>query len=198
MEIKKIGMLSVIERLPKSMYKCICDCGNERLVKVGHFNTGAVKSCGCHWKTGMTNTREAWSYANMMARCHNPKNKRYKDYGAKGIVVCEEWRNSRKKFYEDMGPCPDGFQIDRIDNTKGYFKENCRWVDPKQNMINRSISLFWIVDGAKYSCLREASFGTGKSQATIRAWCQGRFAEGRYYPPKSNCSVEYVYPKELS
>jgi hypothetical protein len=190
---KKHFMLEVVEKLSKSRFLCKCDCGNTRILKIGHFNTGHFKSCGCHWKTGLTNSREQMSYANMMARCHNPKNKRYKDYGEVGIVVCKEWRNNFKQFYKDMGPCPDGYQIDRIDNTKGYSKENCRWTTPKKNMNNRSNSGIWTVNGAEYESSKLAALDLNLSTATIIAWCKGRIAQGRYYAPKPGCSFRYLY-----
>lgn len=188
-------MLVVVEKLPNSKYKCLCDCGNERIVKIGHFNAGTAKSCGCHWKTGLSRSREMMCYQNMMARCHNPKNKRYKDYGAMGIEVCKEWRDDIRVFYKDMGPCPDGYQIDRIDNTKGYSKENCRWVSAKENMANRSVSRKWFVNGQEFVSAMQAAKKMNVSSATIIAWCKGRLSNGKYYPPKVGCHVEYVYPK---
>lgn len=193
MSIKKNGMLEAVERLPNSYYKCLCDCGNERIVRVGHFNSGKIKSCGCHWRTGGTGTREQWSYNNMMNRCHNPNNKRYKDYGQKGIIVCDEWRGNFKQFLKDMGKCPDGFQIDRIDNSKGYSKENCRWASPKENMQNRNISRKWNVFGEVYGSAKDAAKKYNVSESTIYAWCRGRIAKGIYYKPKEKCGFEFIY-----
>lgn len=192
----KHGMLSMIERLPGSKYKCLCECGNERIVKIGHFNTGKLKSCGCHWKTGKTGSKEQMSHNNMMARCHNPQNKRYKDYGAIGIVVCEEWRNNFKKFYKDMGPCPDGYQIDRIDNTKGYYKENCRWISPKENMKNRSVTKIWIVNGLEFTSSVDAAKHFGVTPTSIMAWCKGRATQSAFYAPKKNCGFRLLYENE--
>lgn len=193
MLMQRIEMLLVIEKLPQSKYKCLCDCGNEKIVKVGHFNSGKMKSCGCHWRNPKNNSREKISYGNMMSRCHNPKNKRYKDYGAKGLTVCLEWKQNFKQFYQDMGDCPDGYQIDRIDNTKGYSKENCRWVDPKTNMNNRSISRIWSINGVDYKTSKEAAKALGLSFTTVIAWCKGRIANGIFYPPKDGCSFRYIY-----
>lgn len=191
---KKIFKLTAVERLAGSKYRCVCDCGNERIMHVGHFNSGYAKSCGCHViRHGKSNSREQMSYSNMMARCHNPKNKRYKDYGEKGIFVCDEWRNNFYQFYLDMGDCPSGYQIDRIDNRKGYSKENCRWVDAKTNMNNRSISVTWIVYGKRFQTTIEAAKHFNVSTSTITAWCKGRTAEGRYYKPKEGCSYEKLY-----
>ena len=72
----------------------------------------------------------------MIARCHNPKNWAYQWYGARGISVCVEWRESLEKFVIDMG-LSDGRQIERKDNSLGYFKENCTWVDAETQANNR-------------------------------------------------------------
>lgn len=193
MTLGRVGMLSAVERLKGSKYRCICDCGKERVISVGHFNTGKHSSCGCsHWHGHAANkakSREYITYHNMMARCYKPHNKRYCDYGAKGIIVCERWRESFQNFLDDMGVCPAGFQIDRIDNAKSYSPENCRWVSPKENMANRSISKIWTVFGREYMSTTDAAKEHSVSVHTIRAWCAGRVAEGRYYAPKPGCSV---------
>lgn len=78
------------------------------------------------------------TWQSMIDRCHNTRSKQYKDYGGRGIFVCDEWRNSFKSFYDDMGNKPfKGAQIDRINNDDGYYKENCRWVTKHQNLWNR-------------------------------------------------------------
>lgn len=190
---KRVGMLAVVEVLENSRVRCVCDCGNERTLKVGHFNYGKSKSCGCHWRLPVGHEKERISYGNMMARCHNPKNKRYADYGGSGIFVCDAWRSNAKQFIKDMGKCPDGFQIDRIDNTKGYSKDNCRWISPKENMANRSISLVFVVNGDRFRSSKDAAVSSGVCTATIFAWCKGRLANGVFYPPRPGCGVEPVY-----
>lgn len=73
----------------------------------------------------------------MLSRCRNPKDNNYPNYGGRGITVCERWYKF-ENFYDDMGELPFyDAQIDRIDNEKGYFKENCRWVTHKENSRNR-------------------------------------------------------------
>ena len=188
------GMLKVVGRLPGSKYECICACGQKRIVQVGHFNAGYYSSCGCnvshhgHARNG-SKSREYISYHNMLSRCHNPNNKRFGDYGGKGISVCESWKKSFDAFIADMGACPEGMQIDRIDNQKGYFPENCRWASRRQNQRNRSCSCVWIVDGKRFNTSAEAASVLGVSAATINAWCKGRTSEGRFYPAKPNCRV---------
>lgn len=191
---KRVHMLEVVERLDGSLLRCLFDCGNERVIRVGHFNTGHMKSCGCHKPHhGKSGSREAICYSNMLARCHNPKNKRFKDYGAKGILVCERWRNSASAFHEDMGDCPDGFTIDRIDNTKGYYPDNCRWVSRAENQRNRMISKRWFVHEIEFPAAQEAADYFHVTVATIKAWCEGRLAKGRWYDPKDGCWTEHLY-----
>lgn len=78
-------------------------------------------------------------FCNMKQRCLNPNSPGFKDYGGRGIGICERWKgkNGLSKFYQDMGPRPKGYQIDRIDNNGDYSPKNCRWVTPKQNHRNK-------------------------------------------------------------
>ena len=76
----------------------------------------------------------------MKDRCNNPNNKFYKDYGGRGIEVCEEWTHSFKRFMEDMGPKPEGYSIDRTDNDSGYSPDNCCWATMKEQATHRRIT----------------------------------------------------------
>lgn len=79
-------------------------------------------------------------WINMRVRCVNLNHKQYKDYGGRGISVCEEWLDF-ETFYRDMGDMPQGMSIDRIDNNKGYCKENCKWSTRQEQCENRRTNL---------------------------------------------------------
>ncbi len=76
-------------------------------------------------------------YHGMLQRCYNKKQVGYARYGAVGITVCQEWLDDPEQFAKDMGPLPFGYQLDRIDNTKGYSPDNCRWVTEREQNDNR-------------------------------------------------------------
>jgi hypothetical protein len=79
------------------------------------------------------------SYRSMIRRCHDPRGWSYNSYGAKGISVCDRWRgpNGFDNFFSDMGIRPEGMSIDRIDGTKGYSPDNCRWASKRTQVLNR-------------------------------------------------------------
>ena len=127
---------------PITSWLCRCECGTERVVRGCSLRTGKSVSCGCYVRElntvhGLAGTKTNSSWRSMMLRCHDPADDSYARYGGAGIRVCAEWHDFRR-FAADMGLCPPGHQIDRIDNSKGYEPSNCRWVTVKQQQNNRS------------------------------------------------------------
>lgn len=149
---QKYGRLKIIEKLKtrdkhkKVVWKCLCDCGNFTEVNTKNIRTGNTASCGC-LKTekttihGMTNSRAFSTWSGMRTRCLNKNSDSYSKYGARGIKIDKAW-NTFIGFYKDMGDPPDGMSLDRIDNDKGYSKENCRWATPYTQAVNRKSTRF--------------------------------------------------------
>lgn len=151
----KFSRLLVKERIKGSKWLCICECGKEVIAQTHALKTGRVKSCGCYsreitTKHGMEGTPTYNTWAHMLSRCNNANHKQYADYGGRGITVCEEWR-SFINFLTDMGNKPKGMSLDRINNDLGYYKENCRWTDQKQQIRNRRVSKIVEFQGRKVS-----------------------------------------------
>lgn len=146
--------LTVIERAESqnnhARWVCACECGNIVIVKGIHLKSGHTKSCGCSkielhtkrlTKHGHSGTSLYNVWCSMKERCFNEHAERYKDYGGRGITVCEEWRNSFEAFYADVSKLPhfseQGYSLDRINNNGNYEPNNVRWATIKEQANNK-------------------------------------------------------------
>lgn len=165
---QKFERLTVLEfwgiRNHKAYWKCRCDCGEETVVLGAHLTGGHSKSCGClqreklritiqnngTHKMSHTSIYETWH--SMKSRCLNSTNESYKNYGARGITVCERWLKF-ENFYEDVSKLPHfgekGYTLDRINNDGDYCPENVRWADATTQNRNKRNTRFVNYNGQK-------------------------------------------------
>jgi hypothetical protein len=119
----------------------MCSCGNEVKALGGNIRRGLTKSCGClrdenRIKHGMWGTPTYWVWHSMLDRCRNSEHKSYKNYGGRGVKVCDRWFKF-ENFLADMGEQPKDLTLDRRNNDGNYEPRNCRWITQKEQCRNR-------------------------------------------------------------
>ena len=151
----KLEVLSFSHTTPSnsmSNYLCKCACGNEKVITHGSLQSGSALSCGCEqyktgeashgFKHGKKHTKAYKSWCKIKARCYNDKSQDYPMYGAKGIIMDEDFRSDFIAFYTEIGDSPENnhtWSVDRIDHTKGYVQGNIRWATPTQQSRNKGM-----------------------------------------------------------
>jgi hypothetical protein len=172
-----------------ALWKCACACGNETTVKAGDLKSGNTKSCGCqrsevirkaNLKHGITcglkhneypKTYKIWR--SIVNRCCTSSSSSFHDYGGRGITVCEAWRSSYEAFIGDMGECPAGYSIERIDVNGNYEPNNCTWIPLQDQVKNRRNTVLVLLDG-KEMLQAEAARELGVNPSTIFYWRKGK------------------------
>ena len=176
---------------PRPRWLCRCDCGTEKVVSAGHLRSGHTRSCGClKGRNSITHgcavggkpelVYGLWS--TMKQRCLNPNSDKYKDYGGRGIRVCERWLKF-ENFLADMGRPPgSGYSIDRIDNDGDYEPGNCRWATLQEQATNKRNNIMLDWHGERMT-LAEAARRAGLNRSTVwrrirRGWAADRALSG--------------------
>lgn len=134
----------------KRKFLCQCDCGNQTTVRMSDMKSGRTQSCGCvniekisalkrTHNLHHTNLYSRWK--GMKKRCYNPNEPQFRDWGGRGIKVCDEWLNNFKAFYD--WAMNNGYErrlhLDRIDNNKNYSPDNCRFITQANNNRNQRV-----------------------------------------------------------
>lgn len=184
---KQFGRLTVLCKNGKSkaghtLWKCKCECGNVTTVFGCNLTKGVTNSCGCFRKEkptkhGMTHTRIRRIWSTMKQRCYNDNNIGYKNYGKRGIVVCDEWKNDFQAFYEwsMANGYTEEMSIDRIDVNGNYEPSNCRWVSMKEQQNNRTDNHYITHNGETHTMSEWADivgipYGTLNSRINTLHW----------------------------
>lgn len=185
---ERFGRLVVIKRVGESkrgvVWECQCDCGNKKIANGADLRSGRTRSCGClekevrvkiHTKHGLSKSRIWKVWNNVITRCYNEKNNQYKDYGGRGIRVCDEWLGEHgfenfanwaysTGFMEDakFGECT----IERIDVNGDYSPLNCCWATQEEQANNKRNNIF-LTYGGKTQTIAQWSRELGMNYRTL-------------------------------
>lgn len=186
---KRFGRLVVLERAgstksKSAAWRCKCDCGSEVIVSGIYLRRGETRSCGCLHREaarsamlthGASKSRLYKVWAGMKNRCYNEKASNYRYYGAKGITVCDEWKDDFEAFRRwslengyDEGAKAQECTIDREDNSKSYSPENCKWVNHTTQCNNQTSNRLFEHNGTTMT-MAEWAREVGMKYTTLRA-----------------------------
>lgn len=176
----RFGRYTILSRCPEYRFICKCDCGTVKSVPGYCLLRGDSRSCGClmaqiaytngfiHGETANNSVSpEFRAWISMRRRCYAPKDTSYRNYGARGITVCPEWRESFLVFLHDVGRRPSpNHSIERKDNSGNYEPGNVRWATTYEQGRNRRTNVFLVVNGQKKTIVEWAEI-SGIQEGTI-------------------------------
>lgn len=196
----RYGRLVVIREVEKEKpgvlkWLCRCDCGNEVKVRGMNLTSGNTTSCGCYniekikeahtvhghnTKSGATSEYVAWN--NVRSRCHEVNSTSFKDYGARGIQMCQRWKDSFVNFLSDMGLKPTAaHSIERRDTNGDYEPSNCYWGTDEQQRRNKRNN-HWIEYEGRKMIISDWAVEFGAFEENLRRMMKTKtFAQCAYY-----------------
>jgi len=151
---KAISRKSGNDNRSRVFWICRCKCGNIKEIESSPLLTGRTNSCGCirkeiigklnykHGESSRNKTKEYRAWVHMKGRCYDLLNPKYKNYGGRGITVCDRWIGSFENFLEDMGRSPLKYSIHRVNNDKNYYPENCKWATDVEQANEKTTNVF--------------------------------------------------------
>ena len=187
------GRLTVLRRVGVDkcghiMFECQCSCPERTILTVTgtHLLTGHTQSCGCLQRERTSAARLKWKtddeqvlaerFKSMKRRCYCKTERRYSDWGGRGITICDEWLNDHSKFMDWAKR--NGFQknleIDRINNDGPYSPDNCRWITKAQQQTNKRNSLLFEIDGETHTVTDWSSISGVSFSILYRAFHEDR------------------------
>lgn len=185
-----------------SHWLCRCKCGNFSIVAKPKLLKGTTKSCGCQnlkelralsTTHGMSQTRIFRIWVGMQSRCYDPNCESFKDYGARGITICDRWRGSQgfTNFLTDMGqPTTDQHSIDRKENNGNYEPANCKWSDRYEQARNNRHNHYLTAQGETYCASQWAEITGIKSGLILarirRGWSAEEALKFKERPPRNS------------
>lgn len=188
MKKMKFGNLVPIEKIKKNdkiFWLCQCDCGNKKIVDGRHLLSKHTRSCGCLQKEsvskiskthGLSNTRLHSIWQSMKSRC-SCKGGSYKNYGGRGIFVCEEWKNSFENFYNWAinNGYKNNLYLERKNNDGNYCPENCCWITYKEQQRNKRNNHYLTYNGetkpmSEWAEILNINYGTLSYRINIAKW----------------------------
>lgn len=163
-------------------WKCKCVCGNYHEARTDSLTSGMIQSCGClkkeqaiknissHHSHKQSGSRLYIIWQSMKKRCLNKNGPSYKRYGGRGITICDEWKDDFNSFFKwsMANGYNENLTIDRIDNNKGYYPDNCRWTTNKEQSRNRRSNIIVTYQGKKMTLI-EASEKSGLPYSALHA-----------------------------
>ncbi len=150
----RFGRWTVVDAHLNWMALCVCNCGTEKSVKHHSLLAGKSKSCGCLQREQQAEAHrhrrhampEYQAWCNMKSRCYNPNLPQYKDWGGRGIKICERWKDF-SAFLSDMGARPQGTSLDRKDTNGDYTPDNCQWSTRRAQNLNKRSNVILTANG---------------------------------------------------
>lgn len=200
---ERFGRLTVIRKAetgkPRSWWLCQCDCGNKTVVQSDSLRRGNTCSCGClrkenailactkHGFAGRKSRKRLYrTWSGMIQRTTNKKDKYYYNYGGRGIGMCELWRKDFNEFMQwaIQNGYSDELYIDRINNDKGYYPDNCRFVTRKEQQNNLRCTVRYEFSDGKILTLSQLSEKLGRSKESTKRIAK-KYIDGETSKPES-------------
>lgn len=186
-QFERLVVVSCAGRIGRRYHwNCVCDCGTEHVVVGDALKAGLTRSCGCLKRDvskarakpkppkvyvrvlhGLSKTRAHAIWKAAKQRCFDPNAHNYRHYGGRGITMCDRWRHDFSAFFADMGECPPGMSLERINHNGHYEPGNCRWATQSEQVRNTRRNIVVSV-GEDQVCLKDYTRIVGASYGAVQ------------------------------